>query len=131
MCSLQAIVTDEAPKAIGPYSQGVLAGDFLFVSGQIPLNPVTGALVEGDIQNQTHQVLQNIRAILKKAGLDMQHVVRADVFLLDLNDFQAMNSVYASYFSSSPQPARQTVQVAELPRGSRIEISCIAYCAKK
>jgi len=128
MQSLQSIVTDEAPKAIGPYSQGILAGDFLFVSGQIPMNSMTGTLVEGDIQAQTHQVLQNIRAILNKAGLDMQHVVRTDVFLLDLRDFAAMNQVYEGYFPEMPRPARQTVQVAGLPAGSRIEISCIAYC---
>lgn len=128
MQSLQSIVTDEAPKAIGPYSQAILAGDFLFVSGQIPINPMTGALVNGDIQVQTRQVLQNIQAILNKAGLDMQHVVRTDVFLLDLKDFAAMNQVYEGYFSGVPRPARQTVQVAGLPAGSRIEISCIAYC---
>lgn len=128
MQSLQSIVTNDAPKAIGPYSQGVMAGDFLFVSGQIPINPKTGTLLKGDIQAQTQQVLENIRAILNKAGLTMQHVVRTDVFLLDLKDFDAMNHVYETYFLAEPKPARQTVQVAGLPGGSRIEISCIAYC---
>ncbi len=128
MQPLRSVVTDDAPQAIGPYSQGVMAGDFLFVSGQIPINPKTGALVKGDIQVQTQQVLQNIRAILNKAGLDMQHVVRTDVFLLDLIDFAAMNQVYETYFLQEPRPVRQTVQVVGLPAGSRIEISCIAYC---
>lgn len=126
--SLQAIITDKAPRAIGPYSQAIRAGDFLFVSGQIPLAPESGELVDGGIEAQTHRVLQNIRAILNAAGLDMQHVVRADIFLTDLTDFADMNRVYEGYFPVSPQPVRQTVQVTGLPRGSRIEISCIACC---
>lgn len=125
--SLQVIITNKAPKAIGPYSQAIRAGDFLFVSGQIPLDPDTGELVDGGIEAQTHRVLQNIRAILNEAGLDMKHVVRTDIFLVDLADFVAMNRVYEGYFPDSPKPARQTVQVAGLPRGSRIEISCVAY----
>ena len=121
----QAISSAAAPKAIGPYSPAVKAGPFLFVSGQIPLDPATGNLVAGDITVETRQVMENIGALLKAAGLDFSAVVRSTVFLVDLNDFAAMNAVYGSYVQE-PFPARATVQVAQLPRGARVEIDVIA-----
>ncbi len=121
----ERVATDQAPQATGPYSQAVKAGPFIFVSGQIPLDPATGQVVAGDIGVQTHRVLQSIGAILKAAGLSFDRVVRTTVFLSDINDFAAMNEVYASYFDS-PAPARSTVQVARLPRDVRIEIDVIA-----
>lgn len=120
-----AISTEAAPKAIGPYSQAVRAGSLVFVSGQIPLDPSTGLLVEGDIVAQTHQVFANLKAILAAAGTSLDHVVRATVFLADMNDFGAVNEVYGSYFSS-PAPARATVQAARLPKDARVEIDVIA-----
>jgi 2-iminobutanoate/2-iminopropanoate deaminase len=121
----QAVSTASAPKAIGPYSQAVRAGALLFVSGQVPLDPATGQLVDGDIAAQTHRVFQNLGEILKAGGASFDHVVRTTVFLADLNDFAAMNEVYATYFTS-PAPARATVQVSRLPRDARIEIDVIA-----
>ena len=120
-----AISTDAAPKAIGPYSQAVRAGSLVFVSGQIPLDPSTGTLVEGDIAAQTHRVFANLRAILEAAGTSLDHVVRATVYLADMNDFASVNEVYGSYFSS-PAPARATVQAARLPKDARVEIDVIA-----
>lgn len=121
----QAVSTASAPKAIGPYSQAVRAGALLFVSGQVPLDPSTGQLVDGDIAAQTHRVFQNLGEILKAGGASFDHVVRTTVFLADMNDFAAMNEVYATYFTS-PAPARATVQVSRLPRDARIEIDVIA-----
>jgi 2-iminobutanoate/2-iminopropanoate deaminase len=121
----QAVSTASAPKAIGPYSQAVRAGALLFVSGQVPLDPATGQLVDGDIAAQTHRVFQNIGEILKAGGASLDHVVRTTVFLADMNDFAAMNEVYATYFTS-PAPARATVQVSRLPKDARIEIDVIA-----
>ena len=121
----QAVSTESAPKAIGPYSQGIRAGSLLFVSGQIPLDPATGALVDGDIGTQTHRVFSNLRAILEAGGASLDHVVRTTVYLADMNDFVAMNDVYATYFST-PAPARATVQAARLPKDARIEIDVIA-----
>ena len=121
----QAISTAAAPKAIGPYSQAVRAGALLFVSGQVPLDPASGQLVDGDIAAQTHRVFQNIGEILKAGGASFDHVVRTTVFLADMNDFAAMNEVYATYFTS-PAPARATVQVSRLPKDARIEIDVIA-----
>jgi 2-iminobutanoate/2-iminopropanoate deaminase len=121
----QAVSTASAPKAIGPYSQAVRAGALLFVSGQVPLDPATGQLVDGDIAAQTHRVFQNLGEILKAGGASFDHVVRTTVFLADMNDFAAMNEVYATYFTS-PAPARATVQVSRLPRDARIEIDVIA-----
>jgi 2-iminobutanoate/2-iminopropanoate deaminase len=116
-----------APKAVGPYSQAVRAGDLLFVAGQIPLDP-SGAMVEGDVAVQAHRVLDNIGAILASAGLSFAHVVRTTVYLSDMNDLPAMNQVYGTYFSE-PYPARATVQVARLPRDVRIEIEVTASYA--
>ena len=119
------ISSPNAPKAVGPYSQAIRAGDLLFVAGQIPLDPASGTLVEGDITVQTRRVLDNIGAVLGAAGLSFAEVVKTTVFLGDLNDMAAMNHVYGTYFSE-PYPARATVQVARLPRDVRIEIEAIA-----
>ena len=121
----EAVATERAPKAIGPYSQAIKAASLLFCSGQIPLNPVTGAMVEGDIAAQTRQVFANIAAILQAAGTSFDRVVKTTVFLADMNDFAAMNEVYATFFTS-PAPARSTVAAAGLPRNARIEIEVIA-----
>ena len=121
----QALASPGAPKAIGPYSSALRADPFLFVSGQVPIDPATGAMVEGDITAQTWQVLRNIGALLESGGLSYQHVVRTTVFLADMDDFAAMNDVYRTFFIE-PYPARSTVQAARLPRDSRIEIDVIA-----
>jgi 2-iminobutanoate/2-iminopropanoate deaminase len=117
--------TSQAPTPIGPYSQAVIAGGLLFVSGQIPLDPQTGELIEGDIEAQTEQVFKNLMAILKEAKAGPEHVVKATVFLRDMQDFPRMNEVYARYFGKEP-PARSTVQAAALPRGVAVEIDVIA-----
>ena len=121
----QSVSTESAPKAIGPYSQAIRAGSMLFLSGQIPLDPSTGQLVEGDIAEQTHRVFKNLSAILDAAGASFEQVVRTTVYLADMNDFAAMNAVYGTYFTS-PAPARSTVQAARLPKDARIEIDLIA-----
>ncbi|MDQ3070620.1 MAG: RidA family protein [Acidobacteriota bacterium] len=121
----QAVATDNAPKAIGPYSQGIRAGSLLFVSGQVPIDPATGEIIEGDIAAQTHRVMRNLVAILDAGGASMDHVVRCTVYLADMNDFAAMNEVYGSYFSS-PAPARATIQAVRLPKDARVEIDVIA-----
>jgi 2-iminobutanoate/2-iminopropanoate deaminase len=121
----QAISSDKAPRAIGPYSQAIKAGSMLFVSGQIPLDPATGAMVEGDIAVQTHRVFANLQAILEEAGASFEHVVRTTVYLADMNDFATVNEIYGTYFSS-PAPARATVQAARLPKDARVEIDVIA-----
>jgi 2-iminobutanoate/2-iminopropanoate deaminase len=120
-----AVSTAGAPKAIGPYSQAVRAGQLLFASGQIPTDPATGAIVEGDVAAQTRRVFDNLAAVLEAAHLSFADVVRTTVFLADMNDFAAMNEVYGTYFSE-PYPARATVQVARLPRDARVEIDLIA-----
>ncbi len=121
----KVIQTDKAPKAIGPYSQAIQAGNFLFLSGQIPLDPKTGELVKGDIREQTKQVLKNIKGILESQGLGMENVVKSTIFLKDIGNFNQVNEVYATYFPSSP-PARSTVEVAKLPRDADIEIEALA-----
>jgi 2-iminobutanoate/2-iminopropanoate deaminase len=123
-----AVSTPSAPAAIGPYSQAVRAGSLLFVSGQIPIDPATGTLIDGDVAAQTHRVCQNLRAILEAAGASLDHVVRTTVYLADMNDFGAMNAVYGTYFSS-PAPARATIQAARLPKDARVEIDVIATVA--
>ena len=120
-----AVSSPHAPKAVGPYSQAIRAGDLLFLAGQIPLDPASGTLIEGDISVQTRRVLDNIGAVLRAAGLSFGHVAKTTVFLSDLNDMAAMNEVYGTYFSE-PYPTRATVQVARLPRDVRIEIEAIA-----
>ena len=121
----QAVASPDAPKAIGPYSQAVRAGQFLFASGQIPTDPATGAIVDGDVAVQTHRVFDNLAAVLAAAHLSFADVVRTTVFLADMNDFATMNAVYGTYFSE-PYPARATVQVARLPKDARVEIDLIA-----
>ena len=123
---ISAVSTAGAPKALGPYSQAVRAGQFLFVSGQVPINPATGELVAGPIADQTRQVLTNIGEILSAGGASFAEVVRATVYLADLADFSAMNDVYATFFTP-PQPARSTIQAARLPRDARIEVDVIAF----
>jgi len=115
----------EAPKPIGPYSQGVVAGGFMFVSGQIPLDPRSNELVEGGIEAQTEQVLKNLMAVLKEAKMGPENVVKTTVFLSDLKDFAKMNEVYARYLGKEP-PARSTIQAAGLPRGVKVEIDVVA-----
>ena len=121
----QAVAAPDAPGAIGPYSPAIRAGNLLFVSGQIPVDPATGKVVDGDITVQTEQVMRNLGSLLKAAGCGFEHVVRTTVFLADLGDFGAMNQCYAT-FMVSPPPARSTVQVARLPRDAKIEIDAIA-----
>jgi 2-iminobutanoate/2-iminopropanoate deaminase len=119
------ISTDRGPKAIGPYSQAIKTNGFVFVSGQIPLDPRTQQMVEGDIARQTERVLENLKGILEGAGSSLDHVVKTTVYLKDLSDFAAMNEVYGRYFCSAP-PARATVEVARLPKDARVEIELIA-----
>ena len=121
----QSIASPLAPKPVGPYSAALRAGQLLFVSGQVPLDPATGRMVEGDIAVHTRRVLENVGALLEAAGLSFADVVRSTVFLADMNDFQAMNEVYAAFFKE-PYPARSTVQAARLPRDARVEIDVIA-----
>jgi 2-iminobutanoate/2-iminopropanoate deaminase len=121
-----AVSTEKAPGAIGPYSQGIRAGEFLFVSGQIPLDPATGQLVDGDIAAQALQVMRNLGEVLKAGGASFQDVVRTTIYLADLADFAVVNEVYGRHFTA-PAPARATVQVARLPRDARVEIDVVAY----
>ncbi len=121
----QNITTDQAPAAIGPYSQGIQAGGFVFLSGQTPLDPGTGVMVEGSVEEQAVRVLENLGAVLAAAGLGFEDVVKTTVFLRDMADFAAVNGVYAKYFPQ-PYPARSTVAVAGLPKDARVEIEAIA-----
>jgi len=121
----EIISTENAPGAIGPYSQAVKTGNMVFCSGQIPIDVATGEFVSQDVAKQTRQVLKNLDAVLKAAGTDLNGVVKTTVFLADMNDFTAMNEVYAEFFSEN-KPARATVQAARLPRDARVEIECIA-----
>ncbi len=122
---MKAISTTKAPGAIGPYSQGIQVGEFIYTSGQIPIDPATGTFAEGGIKEQTRQSLQNIQAILKEAGSSMDKVVKTTVFLADMNDFADMNSVYAEFFSE-PYPARSAVAVKTLPKNALVEIEVVA-----
>ena len=122
----EPVATSAAPAAIGPYSQAIKAGDFLFASGQIPLDPATGALVAGGIAEQAHQVLKNLGGVLAAAGVGFDKVVKTTVYLADMADFAAVNEIYATYFPQ-PAPARATIQAAKLPRDVRVEIDLIAY----
>jgi 2-iminobutanoate/2-iminopropanoate deaminase len=122
------IATDRAPRAIGPYSQAVRAGDLVFASGQIPIDPATGEFVPGGIAEQTEQALRNLTAVFEAAGLGMDKVIKTTVFLADMDDFTAMNEVYGRFFGVEP-PARATVQAARLPRDARVEIEAIAMVA--
>ena len=126
----EIIKTEGAPGAIGPYSQAIRAGGFIFASGQIPLDPATGSLVQGGIVEQTEQVMRNVSALLEAAGSGIDRIVKTTVFLADMNDFSAMNEVYGKYFEKNP-PARATVQAARLPRDARVEIEVVALAGKE
>lgn len=121
----RAISIPGAPAPIGPYSQAILIKDTLYISGQIPINPTTGELVNDSIEASTHRVLQNIEALLNEAGMNFSNVVKCSIFLKDLSNFDRVNAVYASYFNTTP-PARETVEVSRLPKDVEVEISCIA-----
>ena len=124
----QAVTTPDAPAPVGPYNQAVQAGGWLYCSGQIPLDPATGEMVGGgDVEAETRQVLRNLKAVLSAAGTEAAKVVRTTVYLVDLADFQAVNAIYAVLFGSGVSPARACVQVAALPKGSKVEIDCIAW----
>ena len=120
----KTIATQEAPQAIGPYSQAIQYGDFLFVSGQVAIDPATGDIVDGDIEAQTDRVLKNITAIIESAGMSLQNVVKCTCFLKDMNDFAEFNGVYENYFGDI-LPARETVEVARLPKDAQVEVSAI------
>ena len=122
----QIIQTESAPAPIGPYNQAVRAGAFLFVSGQISLNPLSGEMIQDTIENETRQVLNNIKAILEKAGMNFSQIVKTTIFLKDMNDFAQVNGVYGTFFSDN-FPARETVQVSRLPKDANVEISVIAF----
>lgn len=121
----QVVTAPDAPKAMGAYSPAIKAGNLLFISGQIPIDPLTGNLIDGDIKAQAEQVMRNLTALLRAAGAGFGQVVRTTVYLADMNDFAAMNAVYATYFSQ-PAPARSTIQAAALPKNARVEIDVIA-----
>jgi 2-iminobutanoate/2-iminopropanoate deaminase len=121
----KVVSSDKAPKAIGPYSQGIEAGGFIFMSGQIPLDPTTGDMVRGGIEAETRRVLDNLKAVLQSQGLDMDAVVKTTIFLADMGDFATVNEVYGIYFGEVP-PARSTIQVGALPKNARIEIEAVA-----
>jgi reactive intermediate/imine deaminase len=123
---IKKIETSEAPQAIGPYSQALVANGLVFCSGQIGLDPKTGALVEGGLTGQARQVIKNLQAVLERAGTDPERVVRTEVYLTDLADFAVLNEIYREFFGGSNPPARATVQVSALPKGAVVEISCIA-----
>lgn len=129
MTERRIIKTEGAPQAIGPYSQAVVAGGFVYASGQIPTDPATGQFVEGGVREQTAQVMRNLSEVLAAAGTDLSRVVKTTVFLADMNDFAAMNEVYATFFAQAP-PARSTVQAARLPRDARVEIDVIALAGE-
>ena len=124
----QEVRTDAAPAPVGPYSQAIRSGEFVFASGQIPLDPVTGEIVEGEIEDETRQVLRNLEAVLEAAGSGLDRVIKATVYLTDLSLFPRVNAIYAEAFDVDPAPARVTVGVAALPLGAAIEIDAIARC---
>ena len=122
---MKTIHTEQAPKAVGPYSQAIEAGGFVFASGQLPIEPATGTFAEGGIKEQTRQSLTNAQAVLRAAGIDLTHVVKTTVFLSDIDNFAAMNEVYAEFFKE-PYPARSAFAVKTLPKGALVEVECIA-----
>lgn len=123
----QKIETDKASKVVGPYSQAIKLGSLIFCSGQIGINPSTNNLVEGGIEEQTKQTLENLSEVLKAGGSNLENVVRVDIFITDMNEYLKVNELYGSYFDKEPKPARLTVEVSKLPKGALIEISCIAH----
>lgn len=125
----EIITTTKAPAAVGPYSQAVRVGDFIYTAGQIPLVPATGKLIEGGIEEQTRQVMQNLANVLEAAGSNLAHIIKTTIFVTNLADFAAINTVYGSFFTSNP-PARSTVQVAALPLGAHVEIEAVAIWAQ-
>lgn len=127
MLQKKRIETLDAPQAIGPYSQAIIAGEFVFCSGQIAIDPKTSKLVSGGIAEQTKQVLENIKSILKSANLDLSTVVKTEIYLSDMNNFSIVNDVYGEYFDFELKPARATIEVSRLPKDALVEISCIAY----
>ena len=124
--SKEIVLSKNAPAPVGPYSQAVLANRLIFTAGQIPLDPVTGQLVQGDIKEQTRRVLENLRGILEEAGSNLDKALKVTIYLKDMNDFAGMNEVYASFFANTSFPARTTVEVSRLPRDARVEIDVIA-----
>jgi 2-iminobutanoate/2-iminopropanoate deaminase len=120
------IFTDKAPAPIGPYNQAVLNGETLYISGQVPINPATGEVIIGSIEAETEQVMQNLKAVLEAAGMTFENVVKATIFIMNMGDFAKINAAYGSYFKDETAPARETVQVATLPKNVNIEISMIA-----
>lgn len=127
---LKKVSSEKAPKAIGPYSHAIVAGDFLFASGQIAIDPTTGKIADGGIREQTKRVLDNLEAVLAAHKIGFERVVKTTIYLKDMNHFTDMNEVYAAQFTSEPKPARETVQAAGLPKDALIEISCVAYVGK-
>lgn len=125
--TISEVSTSKAPRAIGPYSQAVVAGDFVFVSGQIPLDPETALVVSGGIKEQTRQVVKNIEAVLRSMDKGLESIVKTEIYLKNMDDFASMNEVYATFFNKGVKPARATVEVSRLPRDVLVEISCIAY----
>lgn len=123
---IESYSSEKAPKAVGPYSQAVRAGDLLFISGQLPLDPSTMQIIAANTPEQARLVLNHLKAILEAAGLTLERVVKVEVFLDDINDFKAVNAVYAEFFKHHPMPARQAFEVSKLPLGAKVEISCIA-----
>ncbi len=128
---IRKIETDKAPKAAGPYSQAVSAGDYVFVSGQIPIDPGTGEVLKEGIKSQTELVIRNMEAILSSSGLGLDNVVKVEVFLKDMNDFKQVNEVYETMFTDDVKPARQVIEASKLPKDADIEISCIAHAKNK
>ncbi len=126
---MKTVSSEKAPKVVGPYSQAVITGDFVFCSGQVPLDPETGELIAGDIREQTNRTLQNLAGVLEAAGTDFSTVASVNIYLRSMNDFKEVNEVYAKAFDKY-KPARVTIGVSELPKNALVEISCIAYLAK-
>ncbi|KKW10597.1 MAG: endoribonuclease [Parcubacteria group bacterium GW2011_GWA2_49_9] len=124
---MKSIQTPNAPKAVGPYSQAIVAGDFVFCAGQIPLDPASGEIKATDIKGQTTQVLKNVEALLRAAGTTLAKAVKSEVYLKNMSDFASMNEVYATFFTSDPKPARVTLEVARIPKDALVEIACVAY----
>jgi 2-iminobutanoate/2-iminopropanoate deaminase len=127
MSKIVKVDVQTAPKAVGPYSQAIIASGFVFCSGQIAINPVSGSVVDGGIREQARQVLENLKAVLAGAGVGLDRVIKTEIYLTNIADFTVVNEIYSEYFKTEPLPARVTVEVSKLPKNSLIEISCVAY----